>query len=1230
MAYVSVKATADANSYQKTMKSMAAEAKALASQWTATQAKAKAFGSQTEVLTTKATALSDKIKLQKEIVKLAGDQYGKLSTKLSEQKAEHESLKTKVDAARKAYEDSATATGKNSEQSKKLKEELTKLETELKANESSIGKTETALNKQATACNNAETKLYSMEGELKNVNKELQNHKLDAFASGCDKAGQKLEAFGRKMTIVSAGIAAFGISAAKMAVDFEDSMAKVSTIMDTGEMSTGDMSTAITDLSNETGIAAGDIADNVYNAISAGQKTGDAVNFVRQSTKLATAGFAESGDTLDVLTTIMNAYGLSAEQVTNVSDMLIQTQNLGKTTVGELSSAMGKVIPTANANSVALDQLCAGYAIMTANGVATAESTTYMNSMLNELGKTGSTTDVILREKTGKSFKELMADGASLSDVLAIVDGAAKEQNLSMSDMFSSSEAAKAGLILLGDSADTFNTTLGQMRNSTGATDTAFGKMKTTSYDTKVTLNELKNTVMQFGQTILTSAAPIIDQFSDKVKALCEWFGSLDEGQQQTIIKVGLFVAAIAPLSIALGKVGQGVKGAVNGFKAMRDVVTKVIAKVAAKTAATTADAAAETASTVASAANTTATSAGTAATLAHTVATKAAAAGQWLLNAAMSANPIGIVVLAIAGLVAGFIALYKNSETFRNAVNKLWTAVKEAFGKIAEVVSNVFGKVKETVSGAWDKVKTATSEKLSSLKETVSGAFNKVKETMGTVLGAAKETVSEKLNNIKSAYEENGGGIKGVVAGAWEGIKGYYTAGLSFVDKLTGGKLTEIKKAFSDKLGEMKAAVSEKLAPIKEAFSNAFGKCKEIVTTVFETIKNVITVAFMAIKEIINAAVTIITLPFRFIWENCKDIIIEVWNAITSKVQTAINTVKTVISTVLTAIKTIVTTIWDAIKTKIQTVLENLKTIIMTVFDFFLARIQFILTGILSVITTVWTNIKTNVQTILEAIRTVITTVWTAIQTAVTTVVNAIKTVIDTVWTAIQTKITTVVNAIKTVVTTVFTTVKMTASSIWNGIKSAIETAIDTAKNTVSTAVNAVKTTVTTVFNALKSTVTTVWNGIKSAIETPINAAKTAVSNAIDAIKEKFNFEWSLPSLKLPHFSISGSFSLNPPSVPSFGVEWYKTGGIMLQPTIFGANGNNFMIGGEAGAEAVLPLEPFYTRLNMMLDNKLQALKATTNVYVETHNYIDGDEVASRTTEKVSDKLAIETKKRR
>ena len=200
----------------------------------------------------------------------------------------------------------------------------------------------------------------------------------------------------------------------------------------------------ILELSSQTGISANEIADNVYNAISAGQKTGDAVNFVTNSTKLAKAGFADAGAALDVLTTILNAYGMEASEVTNVSDMLIQTQNLGKTTVAELSSSMGKVIPTANAYHVQLDQLCTGYAKMTANGVATAESTTYMNSMLNELGKSGTTVSDILKEKTGKSFAELMENGASLADVLEILKDSADEQNLSFGDLWSSAEAGKA------------------------------------------------------------------------------------------------------------------------------------------------------------------------------------------------------------------------------------------------------------------------------------------------------------------------------------------------------------------------------------------------------------------------------------------------------------------------------------------------------------------------------------------------------------------------------------------------------------------------------------------------------------------------------------------------------------------------------------------------------------------------------------------------------------------
>ena len=681
MAYTSVRLAVNAGNYHTEMKSAAAQMKELASEYSLTSTKAKLFGSAVDTLKAKAESLTSKVTLQKNIVQMNRAEQERLTEQLGKQKTKQEELKTKVEAAKKAYEGEKKATGENSDATKALKEELDKLEKKFRDNETAIGRTETALSNQTVKVNRSETALVEMQAELEKVNKDLKNHNLNVFSDACDKAGQKIEQFGKKMTIVSTGLAAYATGAGKMAVDFEDSIAKVSTIMDEGVMSVDEMEDAIIGLSNETGIAAGDIADNVYNAISAGQDTGDAVNFVRESTKLATAGFAESGDTLDILTTILNAYGLEAEKVTEVSDMLVQTQNLGKTTVSDLSSAMGKVIPTANANGVALDQLCAGYAIMTANGVATAETTTYINSMLNELGKTGSTTDVILREKTGKSFSELMQGGSSLADVLEVVDGAAKEENLTMSDMFSSAEAAKAGLILLGDSTDSFNGTLKEMRESTGATDTAFEKMQTTSYDIKVAINELKNTTLQFGQTIMSSAAPLVEQFTGKVHELCEWFGDLDEEQQQTVLKIGLFTAAVGPAAVGIGKFAQGISTTVKTGQKLADGIASIIAKITAKTAATAAGTAADAAGTAATAAHTAATAAGATATGGMTAAQKA-------LNLVMSMNPIMKVVAVVSLLVAGFVALYKNSETFRNAVNKLWSTVKEGFTKIRETRS--------------------------------------------------------------------------------------------------------------------------------------------------------------------------------------------------------------------------------------------------------------------------------------------------------------------------------------------------------------------------------------------------------------------------------------------------------------------------------------------------------------------------------------------------------------
>lgn len=261
---------------------------------------------------------------------------------------------------------------------------------------------------------------------------------------------------------------------------YETSLAKVGTIADLGKLSIQQLGDQITATSNSMGIAATDIAEATYQAISAGQDTANAVAFAGQAAKLATAGFTSTTSAVDILTTALNAYGLSADQASHVSDVLLTTQNLGKTSVDELSSSMGRVIPLAAAYNVSVENLSSGLAVMTANGIATAEATTYTKSMLNELGDTGSTVGKILQAETGKSFAQLNAEGKSLGDVLQILYDNVDGDSTAFAGLWSSVEAGTGALSLASGGADKFNGVLAQMVDSAGATDTAYQTMTDT------------------------------------------------------------------------------------------------------------------------------------------------------------------------------------------------------------------------------------------------------------------------------------------------------------------------------------------------------------------------------------------------------------------------------------------------------------------------------------------------------------------------------------------------------------------------------------------------------------------------------------------------------------------------------------------------------------------------------------------------------------------------------
>lgn len=330
-------------------------------------------------------------------------------------------------------------------------------------------------------------------------------------------------------------------------------------------------------------------------------------------------------------------------------------------------------------------------------------------------------------------------------------------------------------------------------------------------------------------------------------------------------------------------------------------------------------------------------------------------------------------------------------------------------------------------------------------------------------------------------------------------------------------------------------------------------------------------------------------------LWETIKTTASGVWEAIKSAADNVITALQTgweafttFFSTLWTNISNAVSTAWEFIKNVVSVGLQTIGLIISAAVQIIALPFQFIWENCKGIIQKAWDKIKNIVTVGVNVVKTVITVVFNAIKAYITIVVNIWQTIISMAWNVIKTVVTTVVNAIKNVVTTVwnaissvtssvFNAIKSVASSVWNSIKSVITSVVNGIKSTVSNIWNSIKSTTSSVFESIKSTASSVWNSIKSAIETPINAAKNAVKSAIDKMKSFFDFSWSLPPIKLPHISIKGEFSLKPPSVPSFGIEWYKKAMnnpvMFTRPTIFGMDPitGNVRGAGEAGAEIMI-----------------------------------------------------------
>ncbi|MBU3153895.1 phage tail tape measure protein [Clostridium estertheticum] len=568
---LNIKLAMESQSFQQQVAGINRQMTLVQSGFASASSKLGEFGTATDKLKAKQELLTQQLELAKSKTTLYSDAQAKSKLTLDKNVIANESLRVKLEEATKAHNSSVSATGKDSEESKKLALELSQLKAEYSNSNSLIANNARALDNNTIKMNNAEKSANNLEKQLKSTANEItvQDSKWTKLGTSLTESSTKLKAVGSSMTTtgeklstsLTVPILGAGVAVGKLSMDFEASMAKVSTISDNTQMPIGTLRSAILKLSDDTGIASTEIANNVYDAISAGQSTGDAVNFVTNSTKLAKAGYAEAGDSLDLLTTILNSYGMKSSETAKISDVLIQVQNKGKVTVGELSKSMGMIIPTANQYGISLEQLGAGYAIMTSKGVKSAEATTYMNSAFNEMGKSGTVASKAIEKATGKSFPELIKSGKSVGDILNIMSDYAKKNGKSLTDMFGSVEAGKAGLLLSGNAGKEFDEMLKSMGLSAGETDKAFAKVNDTA-GTRLakSFNELKNAGIKMGDAL----TPVIEKISVVVQKLADKFNELTPAQQGTIIKIAGLVAVIGPTIVIVGKLATAF-GAISG-----------------------------------------------------------------------------------------------------------------------------------------------------------------------------------------------------------------------------------------------------------------------------------------------------------------------------------------------------------------------------------------------------------------------------------------------------------------------------------------------------------------------------------------------------------------------------------------------------------------------------------------------------------------------------------------
>lgn len=533
---------------------------------------------------------------------------------------------------------------------------------------------------------------------------------------------------------------------------------------------------------------------------------------------------------------------------------------------------------------------------------------------------------------------------------------------------------------------------------------------------------------------------------------------------------------------------------------------------------------------------------------------------------------PAIAIIAVITAVALAFTNLWKNNEEFRNKITAIWDGIKAKFDEFGQgIVDRLnalgfeFEDITEVMKAVWD-----------GFCEVLAPIFEGVFQQISNIL-------NEALDILTGLFDIFAGIFTGDWDMVWQGVQEVFGAVWDFVVATFENWISTFTSLADTVLGWFGTDWETVWTNVKTFFSDTWNAISSFFSGILTGIKTFFTDTWNAIVSFFSGILSGIYSSVTGTMTEIHDTFTNIWDSITGFLSGAWETIKNIVTVGIMAVKEIISAAFQIITLPFRFIWENCKDTVLSIWE-----------TIKSVIGEKIDAVKEKITTVTTAISNVASAAWNAISSTASSLWEGIKGTIGSKIDAAKEKVSTATSMITSVASSAWSSVSSAASSKWESVRSTISSKLSSAQSTVSSLMSGITSTMSSGLSSALSTVSGKFSSIYSTISSKMSAARDAVGNAISALKSKFNFSWSLPHLKLPHVSISGSFSINPPSVPHFGISWYKDGGILTRPTIFGAAGNNLLAGGEAGAEAVVPLATLWDKLETMITSVFNTASTT------------------------------------